>query len=126
MSTTSEVLTFLEMATAKVEGYVPSPNEQDSDRGDVLKSWLMCELERPIDIRTPIAHFKKIALSIGVEGGCQIKRGEIDPQDRIPESAAPQTLFGIPESGRELLGELYKEAAKILEGDKVSGKRARV
>ena len=120
------ILDFLEMATKKVEGYTASTNENDSDRDSYLKEWLMDKLKDPIDIRTPAADFKKIVLSIGIEAGYKIKRGEIDPKDKSPELPCPLSVFAIPESGRELMGDLYKEASKILEKEEASGKRTRI
>ena len=79
-----------------------------------MKTWLKSVLNYPIDIRDARTSFRKIALSIAIESGYNVERREFDPNDLFPDVIYSPGLRLVPESGIQLMNDLYKEAEKIL------------
>lgn len=113
VATFVKILNFLKTAVSKVNDYTPGVNES-FDRGQYAKHLLMIELDEKIDVRTMMADFYPLVLFLGVESGHNIKRGDIDPTDKFPDSPCPLRMQSIPESFRKLMGELYQEGMEVV------------
>ena len=124
------IFDFLNEAETKMKSYKSLIDEEDSDREGMVKNWWRDEFRKPIDIRHAYTDFKKLVLTIGVEGGVTgIKRGEFDKNCPNPDQDCPRALYSIPESARDFMKELYEngmEIIKLIEAKETPAKRARV